>query len=82
MVDWAPTRDAPTGGPGRGLRNDSISFMGGRVAGDVTGRQAGMSGGLRVGRQDFLRELDSTPSAQSYFIKDGEGLSRQKRERG
>ena len=36
-----------------------------------------MSGGLRVGRQDILRELASTPSAQSYFIKDGEGLSHQ-----
>ena len=26
--DWAPTRDAPTAGPERVLRNDLISFMG------------------------------------------------------
>ena len=26
--DWAPTRDLPTAGPERGLRNDSISVMG------------------------------------------------------
>ena len=30
-----------------------------------------MSGGLSVGRQDFLRELASSPSPLSYFIKKG-----------
>ena len=30
-----------------------------------------MSGGLRVGRQDFLRELDSTRSADFSLIKEG-----------
>ena len=77
MVDWASTRDAPTGGPGRGLRNGFDLFHEGRVAGDVTEKQAGMSGGLSVGRQDFLRELDSTPSTLSYFIKKEEGLFHQ-----
>ena len=30
-----------------------------------------MSGGLRVGRQDFLRELDSTPSLDFSLFKEG-----------
>ena len=30
-----------------------------------------MSGGLRVGRQDILRELASSPSADFSFIKEG-----------
>ena len=30
-----------------------------------------MSGGLSVGLQDFLRELASSPSPLSYFIKKG-----------
>ena len=36
----------PYGGAGEGIEERFDLFHGGRVAGDVTGRQAGMSGGL------------------------------------
>ena len=68
VVDWEPTRDAPTGGRGRGMRNDLISFMCERVAVGGTGRQAGMSGGLSVGWQDFLRELASDPLTLAHYV--------------
>ena len=73
--------DVVEGPFGRGVRawegfEEGFEFIhGGRVAGDVTGRQAGMSGGLRVGRQDFLRELNSSPLtlALSRVYRPGRG---------